>query len=71
MMDLKSFKESIYLWAGSMRTCSYCLQSADLLYVISSHFMYFVFFYVTTSSLFIMDQLASLPSIIHLRYVGE
>ncbi len=61
MMNLKSFKKSIYLWAGPMYTCSYCLPYA--LYRISSHLMYFVLSYIITSSLFITYQLASLLSI--------
>ncbi len=28
MMDLKSFKESIYLQTGAVCTCSYCLHCA-------------------------------------------
>ena len=31
MMDLKSFKKSIYLWAGQMCTCSYCLPFAFII----------------------------------------
>ena len=64
MVDLKSFKESIFQYVPVRIVYI-------VLYIISSHFRCSVLFYVTTSSLFITYHLISLPSIIHLRHVGE
>ena len=69
MMDLKSFKEGQFTYGQAQ--CVRVPIVSNVLYIISSHFMYSVLFFVTTSSLSTTYQLASLPSIIQLRHVGE